>query len=147
MFGLNTGSQTRNFEALLSTIPLEQLATLMNPLNEEYGKQLKEIQYIGVVCMILELKKPLSPYFWLNINDSRIAFNGIIEYTNLNRKLREQGYNIVYIPFYLPAHEERYAFSDQQLFEEYALRLKYINPDFRESWVKDFRVFRNRFAR
>ena len=39
---------------------------------------------VGVVCVLLKLKRPFSRNFWMNINDPRIEIPGLIEYTNLN---------------------------------------------------------------
>ena len=42
------------------------------------------IRNVGVVCVLLKLKRPFSRNFWMNINDRRIEIPGLIEYTNLN---------------------------------------------------------------
>jgi len=144
--GLQLQDRSAEFDGVISTVPAKRLSNLVKPLNEKYGEELSEIKIIGVVCMILKLKKPVTNNFWLNINDSRISFNGIIELTNLNLELRESGTHIAYIPFYLPVDEARYNFPDQQLFDEYLKAIKLINPEFKDDWVLDHRVFRNSMA-
>ena len=96
--------------------------------------------------MILKLNRSLTPYFWLNINDSDIAFNGIIEYSNLNRDLKVAGNHIAYIPYYLPIEDERFRYTDDQLFDEYLNALRKIVPAFEFSWIRDYRVFRSPLA-
>jgi protoporphyrinogen oxidase len=56
--------------------------------------------------------------------------------------LQRAGLNVVYVPFYLPTTAPRYVASDQDLFAEYTTMLKDMNPDFSESWVKEYHVFR-----
>ena len=47
------------------------------------SRQLTAAVYQGAVWMLLQLSRPLSSTYWLNIGDERIDFTGIIEHTNL----------------------------------------------------------------
>lgn len=47
---------------------------------------------------------------------------------------------------YLPTTDPRYRAADQDLFTEYVAMLKLMNPDFSESWVKEYHVFRTSHA-
>ena len=96
--------------------------------------------------MILRLKKSITKYFWVNINDSKMSINGIIEYSNLNPVSQFGGDTILYIPFYLPTDEPRYKFSHTKLLEEYSGALQMINPDFNSDWIVDYKVFRTPYA-
>ena len=46
---------------------------------------------LGVVCVVQKLARPLSRYFWYNIHDDQVPFNGLIEFTNLSLLLRKPG--------------------------------------------------------
>ena len=46
--------------------------------------------------MLMQLEQTLSGEFWTNVNDPRIAFNGIIELTNLNPRSDLGGTHLVY---------------------------------------------------
>ena len=107
-----------------------------------YRRRLESIAFIGVVCMILRLRQPVSPNFWLNINDPRISFNGIIEYSNLTGPEVHGGRSIVYIPFYLESKRPRYGFADSALLEEYVAALRRVNPTFGPELIEGYRVFR-----
>jgi len=141
-------SQTKEFipaASVVSTVALPQFLKLL-PLRSEYTDLLSSIKYLGVICMLLQLNKPLTNKFWVNINDPSISFNGIIEYTNLNPR-RDLGENhFVYIPFYLSPVEERWTFVDEQLYTEYTTALKLLNPKFDASWVKNYWVTRVQYA-
>ncbi len=41
--------------------------------------QLKSINNIAVVCVIVKLKKALTENFWLNVRDDNMYVRGIIE--------------------------------------------------------------------
>lgn len=144
--GVRVGEQVIPCDAVLSTVALPTLDQLLPGQPSAYFVKLRQVNYIGIVCMALSLKQSFSQYFWMNINDPRISFNGIIELTNLNRQLHDAGLNVIYIPFYLPTSEPRYGFGDDALFDEYTAMLKLINPDFELDWVKERRVFRAPYA-
>ena len=39
--------------------------------------------YLGVLCLIMVLKRQLTPYYVLNIADEKVELTGLIEMTNL----------------------------------------------------------------
>ena len=133
-------------DAVLSTSALPVLAGMLPDEAAAYRAQIADINYIGVACMILKLNHPISPHFWLNVNDPQISFNGIIEYTNLNPRPDLGGTHIAYIPYYLLTSEPRYNMDEADMFAEYATALRRINPAFDESWVLEYRVFRSPYA-
>ncbi len=133
-------------DAVLSTLALPVLDRLLPHLDLPYFGRLRQIQYIGVVCILLSLKQSFSRNFWMNVNDPHISFNGVIEQTNLNRHLQQAGLNLIYIPFYLPISHPRYQFDDETLFQECVPMLQRVRPDFAESWIQDRFVFRSLYA-
>jgi protoporphyrinogen oxidase len=132
--------------AVISTVSLPVLDRLLPGQTSAYFDHCRRVHYIGVVCALFSLKRPLTRNFWLNINDPRISFNGIIEQTNLNRNLREAGLNVIYVPHYLATSEPRYGYPDTELFDEYVPMLKLLNPEFDESWIEEFFVARTPYA-
>ncbi len=140
------GNQFIHADYLISTVALPVLAKIALDFPSAYRNKLEQIKYIGVICMMLRLKHSISNSFWINTNDSRIPFNGFIEYTNLNPRPDLNGSRIIYVPFYLPTTAERFKRDDQSLYEEYTAALQCINPDFSTDWVEEYHVFREGFA-
>jgi protoporphyrinogen oxidase len=101
------------FDYVVCAVPLPVYCRLMPGDRPEYQERLAAIRFLGVVCMILRLKRSISPYFWLNVHDPRISFNGVIEYSNLAGREAYGGRSIVYVPYYLEPSEPRYRFSDE----------------------------------
>lgn len=143
---VHDGGQRLTCDSVVSTVALPVLDRLIAPHSDPFFRTLSEIEYIGVVCMVLSLKHPFTNNFWTNVNDPRISFNGIIEQTNLNANLREAGLNVLYVPFYLPTDEPRFSATDAELLAEYVPMLKILNPDFSADWIKEWHVFRARHA-
>ena len=140
--GLIVGGERRNFDAVVCALPLTLVPRLLPDGAPEYVAALDQLESIGVVCMILRLKRPLTRDFWLNVNDQRISFNGVIQYSHLNDDPRLEGRTIAYIPFYLDRGHPRFQYSDEQLYDEYCAALSVLHPEFERSWVEGYRVFR-----
>jgi protoporphyrinogen oxidase len=130
----------------ISTVALPVLTKIAPGLPSAYRNRLEQIKYLGVICMLLRLRHPLTRSFWINTNDPRISFNGFIEYTNLNPRPDLNGSRIVYVPFYLPVTAERFRRDDASLFEEYIQALQCVNPAFARKEVEEYYVFRENFA-
>jgi protoporphyrinogen oxidase len=131
--------------SIISTIALNQLKTLVD--DPAYKQTLAQYTYIGVVCGLLKLKEPVTYSFWVNINDQRIPFNGIIEYTNLNSHIqKELGAFYTYVPHYLQVTDPRMQYSDERLLEEYIAGLKLVNPEFDRSWIIAANIARSKQA-
>lgn len=133
-------------DAVLSTIALPELRKMLPPQLDSQLPNLSQVQYIGVVCAIFNLKRPFSRNFWMNINDPGVSFNGIIEQTNLNHSLKSANLNLVYIPYYISTDSSRFSNNGDQLLAEYLPMLKRINPSFDESWIEDFAVYKTPYA-
>ncbi len=131
---------------VISTVALPVLLKLAPDLDPGYRAQLEQIDYLGVVCGLFKLSHSVADSYWVNINDPDIPFNGIIEYSNLNKHLNLGGKVIVYIPYYLRTSVPRYSYSDEHLYREFVDGLKRINPAFDESWVEEYHVSRAAYA-
>jgi protoporphyrinogen oxidase len=143
---VRAGDQVFECDAVVSTAALPSLARLLPDRMEGYFERVRHVRYLGVVCMLISLKRQFSDNFWTNVNDARISFNGVIEQTELNRNLRDRGLNLLYIPFYLPTTAPRYTATNEELFREYVPMLKMVNPAFDESQIKEWHVYRNPYA-
>jgi protoporphyrinogen oxidase len=133
-------------DAVISTVALPILDQWLPRPTPAYFERARQINSIGVVCLRLNLRQPFTSNFWLNINDPHISFNGVIELTNLNARLRAAGLNIIYIPYYLDTREPRYSAPDSALYAEYLPMLKQLNPAFETASIKEGQVFRYPYA-
>lgn len=144
--GLTVDGRHHPFDIVVSTAPLPILARMLGGEACARLGDIADIEYIGVVCLILKLRQPVTDSFWINVNDPRIPFNGFIEYTNLNPRIDAGDPRILYVPFYLPPGHRRFAEGDEALFEECFAGLQLVRPDLTRDWVLGYRVFRDRYA-
>ncbi len=144
--GVQCGEEQLAFDHVLSTAPIPYTRELLKEATGPYFDNLRQLEYIGVLVMLMRLRHSLSKYFWMNISDPEISLPGVIEYTNLNPMPQLGGDVILYLPQYLPATHPFYATASQDLFDLYCHYLSKINPAFTPDWVCDYWVHRNRFA-
>lgn len=133
--------ETFSCDCVVSTLPLPVVADIIPRGWEDFTQTLRRIEYIGIVCAVLKLKRPVSKFFWYNVHDDRLPFNGIIEYTNLNALGGDHGH-IVYVPYYVGVDEPLYGADDGDVFQQSWEALKVMNPKLRDEDLMAYRVFR-----
>jgi protoporphyrinogen oxidase len=144
--GVRVGGVLRPADVVISTITTSRFRQLTPQLSGPYVDKLANIPTIGIFCLFLRLSRQVTPFFWVNTNDKRVPFAGMIEYTNLNPLPELGGDHILYVPQYLPADDPRYAQDDETVLRTYCDALALIHPAFDRSWVKFAAVFRDRYA-
>jgi len=132
---------------VLATTALPIVADLIrNWASQSFVDRLERIRYIGNVCLILELDRPLSTCYWLNVNDPTFPFVGIIEHTNFERAESYGGRHIVYLSKYLPHTDPLYSFERDE-FLNFALPfISRMFPAFERSWIKNYHLWRARWS-
>ncbi|MEN8181890.1 MAG: FAD-dependent oxidoreductase [Myxococcota bacterium] len=131
-------------DRVVSSLPFPIVAGLLPPGWESYSEALQRVDYIGVVCVVLKLKRRCSRYFWYNVHDSRVPFNGLIEYTNLN-PLGGQDH-VVYVPYYVATDRPLYRADEETIFEQTWQGVKLVSSSLEDSDLLSWRVFRAPFA-
>lgn len=141
----NNGEVTSSQVVATTALPL--LANMIRSwANAEYVQSLERIQYIGNVCLVLELNQSLSKTYWLNVNDPSFPFVGVIEHTNFERPETYGGNHIVYLSKYLPHTDMLYTMSADD-FLDYALPyLQKMFPNLERSWIIRHHLWRARWS-
>jgi protoporphyrinogen oxidase len=102
--------------------------------------------YLGIVCMLLVLRRSLIPYYTLNITDERIPFTGVIETTNLIDPRHVGGYHLVYLPKYVAADSPFARMDNDTLQRTFIEHLRRMFPDLKESEIAAVRIGRERYV-
>jgi protoporphyrinogen oxidase len=144
--GVRVAGETLPADVVISTITPKRFRQLTAGLAGDYADRLDRIPTIGIFCLFLRLSHPVTPFFWVNANDPRVPFAGMIEYTNLNPVRELGGDRVLYVPQYLSPDDPRFDVPDEQVIESYTDALALIHPAFDRSWIRFAAVFRDRFA-
>ncbi len=132
---------------VLLTQPLPLIADLLEPHTPPaYTAELRAIDYLANICLVLELDRSLSDTYWLNVNDANFPFVGVIEHTNFEPPESYGNRHIVYLSKYLPEEDALYRMDDRAVLDFSLPYLMKMFPEFRPEWVKAHHVWRARFS-
>ena len=138
---------TESYEAVLATVPSDVFSRLLGPrLEAEIGpgylNRLDSIEYHTALCVLLELDRRFSPFYWTNVADPDLPFVGLIEQTNLIPPERYGGRHFLYVANYLEPGDPLLGLGYDDLLAAYEPGLRRVNPDFATGWVRQRWVFR-----
>ena len=132
---------------ILATTALPITANLVKDWAEPaYRQSLERINYIGNVCLVLELDRSLSGTYWLNVNDPDFPFVGVIEHTNFERPETYGGRHIVYLSKYLPHTDALYSMNGDEFLEYAFPYLKKMFPRLERDWIEAHHLWRARWS-
>lgn len=139
---LRDEAEMRPFDRVLYCAPTYALDSMLPNASGDYFEMIREKKYFGVVCVVMALKQSLAPEFWTYVNDPRVPFVGVINYSPFLDYPGHEGHHIIYIPAYCMPNEAPYTTSDADILRSYKDGLKVVWPSFDDSWVREEKVFR-----
>jgi protoporphyrinogen oxidase len=141
---LHSGDSHHLFDHVVVTTPLSHCRTLANnDTMEPWNRRVSpDIDYQGVVNVVLILRRGLTPYYWVAAMDGRFPFQGIVESSVLLEKEDAGGHHLVYLMNYLHRNDERFKKGDAEVISEAVQGLAALFPGFRQSDIVDQFVFR-----
>lgn len=146
--GQVTGVATRSghyaADAVISTVPTPFVNRLVPDLSAESREAYDAIANIGVVCVVLKLKRSVTPHFWVNVVDPEMPIPGIIEFSNL--RPTGTGETVVYVPYYMPVTNPSWSRPDGEFVVESLACIRRINPSVSEADLVASHVGRLRHA-
>jgi protoporphyrinogen oxidase len=142
--GVDTTGSFFAADAVISTVPTPLVPSLVPDLSEAARAAYKAITNIGVVCVVLKLKRPVTRHFWVNVVHPDVPIPGVIEFSNL--RPAADGSAVVYAPFYMPATHPRWPRPDERFIAEVLDCLRRLNPAIQPDDVLAAHVGRLRHA-
>lgn len=140
--GVRAAGVVHPFDAVISTVPTPFVSKLVPGLSNSAKAAYDAIRNIGVVCVLLKLKRPVTEHFWLNVNDQRIDIPGLVEFSNL----RPMSDTVVYVPYYMPQTHPKFGRRDAEFVQEALSYLKLINPSVTDGDLIASRIGRLKYA-
>lgn len=137
-----------DFDKVICTLPGYLFAKITPELPSVYAKKISNLDSRGTFNLILSLKKKFltDGTYWLNINDTKFPFIGLIEQTNYISKKKYDKNHIIYLARYLSKNDPLFKTDKTLLIKLFTPYLKKINPNFNINWIKKSWLFRNEFA-
>ena len=133
----------RSVVAALSGGILDRLAEL----PPAYGDAIRAIPYRGIVCALVELERPLTNRYWINVT-GRLGLGcvAIIEHTNFVPAAWYGGSSVVYLAHYVGREDPAWTASDDELLASVDGTFRRLNPAWSPAWVRSVVVSRDPFA-
>ena len=109
---------------------------LRDALSPGYGERLRAAEYQTALCLLLEVDRRFSPFYWTNVADAGLPFVGLIEHTNLVDPARYDGRRFLYAANYVAAGDPLLDLDAEGLLAAYSDGLRRVNPGFSREWVR-----------
>lgn len=132
------------YDRVVFTTPAGVVASACPHLLDNERQRFKDVEYLGIVCSSLLLKKPLSPYYVTNITDDWVPLTAVIEMTTIVDPAELGGHSLVYLPKYMMASDPAFNESDDEIRDRCLTTLEKMYPHFKREDVLAFRVSRAR---
>jgi protoporphyrinogen oxidase len=132
------------FDHAVLTVPASFAADICPELTPSEKNQLRDIEYQGIVCASLLLKKPLAGFYVTNITDSWVPFTAVIEMSALVNPKQFGGHALIYLPKYLSSSDPYFGNADDQIKEEFLTALVKMYTHFNPADVLSFQISRVR---
>ena len=134
------------FDKVIITASLKTFNKLFQDTPAQYRERLDSVNYINAQVLVLSLKKSLTDYYWVNINDKDFPFLALVEQNNLINFPSYEGHRLVYLGNYLLDGDPRLSMTEDELLNLYEPFLKKLNPGYERGWVEKAVSFKAPFA-
>ncbi len=140
------GGTRIRFDRVVLTTPAPIASLLCPGLSQKEQNLLDGIEYQGIVCSSVLLKKPLGDFYITNITDAWVPFTAVIEMSAFVDRDQFGGNSLVYLPRYMGSDDPAFEVPDHEWGELAVETLSGMYPGFDPADVLAFRVSRERFV-
>ncbi|MBX3433388.1 MAG: NAD(P)/FAD-dependent oxidoreductase [Pirellulales bacterium] len=139
---ITTPRGTERFDRVVLTTPAPHVLRACPQLSDDERRKHQGIEYLGVLCASVVLKRPFAGYYVTNITDLGFPFTAVIEMTALVDPAELAGRHLVYLPRYAAADDEAWGWSDEEIQTRFLAGLRRMYPNLTDDDVVAFRVSR-----
>ncbi len=144
--GIVTANGLIEFPRVISTVAYQMIARMLPDECASLRARLQSQQYMGSICMLLMLKRRLSPYHCLYLLDQAIPFTGIIETTHYIDPSELGGHHLVYLSKYFKPDSPLGRMPEDEVKREFMQHFSRMFPDVRPSDIVHTMFARERFV-
>ena len=133
------------FDGVLLTVSCkvaEKILQNFKSSNVGYFQKLESIKYLDAAILLFATDKPITKYYWHNINTPNSPFVVFLSLTSLIGCDRFKNKHIYYIGDYIPSNHPHMNTSEEDLEESWFQSLQKMFPDFDRTSVLEKKVYR-----
>ena len=139
---LHTPQGTEQYDKVIFTTPSPVITKSCPELSPIERDKHDRIEYLGIICSSMLLKRPLAPYYVTNITESWVPFTAVIEMTTIVAPEELGGNHLVYLPKYITANDSAWNWSDEEVQDKFLSAVSKMYPSFKNEDVIAFRTSR-----
>ena len=132
--------------AVATTVLSKLISKNIQPDQKTWLNKINNVKYLANITLVLQMKRKLSDYYWINVNEPGFPFVGVIEHTNFDNPENYSGYHITYLSRYLDIENEVWSYDDYQMYNYCWEHLKKMFPNIINEDIVDYRIWRDEFA-
>jgi protoporphyrinogen oxidase len=138
--GVTIGGETERFDLTIATLQPPALSKLLpeqlTPLLAPYPKR-----WLGVVCVLLKVRRSLLPYYAVNICEPT-PITTAVEASHVLGTDHTGGHRLIYLPRYCDPAAPEQSEDDRSIYERFTGQLARMSPGFSDADVVDWTVQR-----
>lgn len=139
---VRTHTGLMEFDLVIAAVATPTFARLIPGADKAYLNRLAQEKYLGLICPVMVLDRPLSNYWTLNLTDPNSPFSSIIE--TVHPECADC--YVVYLPRYTASDNDWMGVSDDDIREAWLSHLRQIFVDFDARQIRYFAVSRSRYV-
>jgi protoporphyrinogen oxidase len=140
--GVVVDGRLRPFDQVLCTLAPPQARALLSPPVAQRAVP-EHCRYLGVICLLLRMRRSVSPYYTLNITDRRVPLTTVVETTHVVDP-EHAGGTLVYAAKYVDPSHPDLGRPTAEVESEYLGHVRTIFPTLEDDEVLAARVQRAR---
>ena len=133
------------FDGVLLTVSCKVAQKILQNFknsNASYFQKLENIKYLDAAILLFATDKPVTKYYWHNINTPNSPFVVFLSLTSLIGCDRFKGKHIYYIGDYIPSDHPHMNIPEEDLAESWFKSLREMFPDFDPTSLLEKKVYR-----
>jgi len=140
---IDTGNRNERFDKVVFTGPVNILGRIADDALIALDQSGQDVEYLGVLCMALVTKKPLTEFYIVNIADDRIPFTGVVGMSNILDAEETAGTHLSYLPKYVLSTDDELKRPEDELRDEFLKGLRIMFPDLSDDDIVSARIHRS----
>jgi protoporphyrinogen oxidase len=143
--------EPERYDAVIATVPSDIFIQMLDEglarrMRADYLRRVRASEYHTALCLVLELDRRLTPFYWTNALDPDLPFCGLVEHTNLIEPERYDGRRFAYVANYVAPDDHLLELNADELLTAYEPGLRKLNRGFSRDWVRERWLFREPHA-
>jgi len=143
---LRANDQEERFDRIVFTGPASVLNTVVGKELVEADDPSGQVCYLGVISLVLLTRKPLTPFYVLNLADESMPFTGVIGMSNVVPICETGEHWLTYFPSYQDSADPKFEQDDETLILEFLPAIKRLFPGLHDEDIASWHFNRARIV-